>query len=242
MVNYQPIDRDHETGDPDDGGSGWGCYFTDCYGDNTSDWQYDFYLAANESNGDLDHDELRTHSSNTWIASGFFTEEPTIEDDDAGCSIYDGGVWNVVLEEAEFRITYPRLDDNQTTLSSANHNPDSYDDSGNFSFSLSAGIGPISAGYSAAYYDGVNLTNDSYEETTWKFDYGLLGESDLPTSKSDSVGVRWDFEAESNAGWVKPRISHDCLFETVHTCSGPETVYTGMPELTTSDWIYIHSD
>lgn len=198
-------------------------------GNNITDWRYRGFSSADLDNGDLDHNRLGTHQSNTWNVQGYFENEPTIRDDDKGCSIYDGGLWYIEGTDAEFSITYPDMNESQTALHTTAHNPDDNDE-GNFSFDISAGLGPISVGLSRALYEGVDLTNDSYEETTWKFDYGITG-ADIPTDQDDSVGVRWDYEAESSTGWFTALVKQQYSFRVVHHCSGPRTVYSSTPDL-----------
>ncbi|WP_247001098.1 hypothetical protein [Halosolutus gelatinilyticus] len=197
---------------------------------NISSWSYEGFLASSENNGDLNPLELKTHGSNRWTTQAHFTEEPTILDDDKGCPIYDGGAWYTEGTEATFSISYPDLDADQDIIHSEAHYPDSNDGNSDFSFNISHSVGPFSAGLAVSVFPSVNLTNDSYVETTWKFDPGVSGE-DLPASQEDARGVRWDFEAESTTGWYTPLVKHSYSWDVIHYCSGPGVVTTETPEL-----------
>ncbi|WP_372479764.1 hypothetical protein ACAH01_15325 [Halomicrobium sp. HM KBTZ05] len=200
-------------------------------GNNLSDWSYQGYVVADQSNGDLDADQLGTHKSNTWAAKGYFSEEPTIQDENKGCSGGYGPIWDVEGTGAEFSIAYPEEEDDQTSIHSTAHNPNNGDGKDSFSLSIGAGLGPISVGVSKAFYDGPNLTNNPYVNTEWDLDFGLLGES-VPTSQEESVGVRWDFEAESETGWYDVDIQQQYSFRVTKSCSGgPIPIYSSTPKV-----------
>lgn len=199
---------------------------------NVSSWEYQAFTSASNDNGDLPSNDLQVQTSNRWTAHGYFTERPTILDPDKGCSIYDGGNWYVQGTGADFKITYPNLSETQDDIHSVAHYPDDSSSDGSFSISLSYGIGPISAGLSKGLFPSVSLTNDSYVETSWRFDYGIAGETDLPTSQEDAVGVRWDYEAESSTGYYEPQVEQSYTWEVIHHCSGPEVVTSETPTLT----------
>lgn len=200
-------------------------------GNNITDWTYQGYVVADQSNGDLDADQLGTQESNSWAVKGYFSEEPTIRDENKGCSGGYGPIWDVEGTDAEFSITYPGLDPKQTAISTTAHNPDDRDGKGSFSLGISAGLGPIGIGTSKAFYDGPSLYSNSYEKTEWTLDFGILGES-VPTDQEDSVGVRWDFDAESDTGTYGAYIKQQYSFRVVKSCSGgPVPVYTSTPEV-----------
>lgn len=212
---------------PEQPESGLHCLYSDCANDNTSEWKYETYVAADTTNDGLEKDEVGDRP-NSWVMCGFFDEEPTVVND----SLPSGQdcIWDVTMEEADFAIQYPDASSSQRTLKTSGHNPDDNDADSSFSFSVSLvnfGVG-ISAD---AFYPSTDLTADSYEETTWKFDYGVTGESDLPTSPEDSIGVRWDFEGQ-NPGGIEAKLTHDLTFETIKNCarSGPIAAYTGTPD------------
>lgn len=194
--------------------------------------------AASDDNGGLPPDDLATQTSNRWTAMSFFENPPTILDPDKGCSIYNGGNWYVQGTGANFEITYPNLNSNQDDIHSVAHYPDSSTSDGDFSVSLSFGIGPFSVGFSKSLFPSVTLTNNSYVDTSWDFDFGYAN-TDLPTSQDDCVGVRWDYEAESATGYYSPQVTQSYSWEVIHQCSGPGVVTSQTPELLHSTGIDI---
>jgi hypothetical protein len=197
---------------------------------NITSWEYQGFSAASDDNGGLPADDLATQTSNRWTVQGYFTDLPTIIDPDKGCSIYDGGSWYVEGTETNFRIYYPNLAENQDDIHSVAHYPDSDTNDGDFSVSIGYSVGPISAGKKIALFPSVSLTNDSYIETTWKFDPGIANE-DLPANEEDTRGVRWDYEAESSTGYYEPYIDQSYSWQVIHQCSGTEVVTSETPDL-----------
>lgn len=61
----------------------------------------------------------------------------------------------------------------------------------------------------------------------WTLDYGL-GTQDIPTAKDDSVGVMFDFEAQSTEDFVNIVLSQEYLFQSINQCEGvPAVLYSG---------------
>ncbi|ELZ87399.1 hypothetical protein C453_03574 [Haloferax elongans ATCC BAA-1513] len=230
-MGYKPVDQKPVESDDKDG-------------NNITGWKYHGFATVDESGPvDDDPEKLVEHESNTWHLQGYFSEQPEIKDPDKGCGIYGGGSWYIQGTEANFRVGYPEAQD-QTVLCTDAQKPGEDEKDDDIKFSISVGLGPISAGPSIAYYSSVEYDPQPYEYTDWKFDYGVDGE-ELPTGQKDTVGVQWDFEAadiEKDVREMDVNLSQSYSFEVIHHCAGPEVIYSDTPDIDIERTIEIMKD
>lgn len=210
------------------------------YGDppstsNTTDWEYVGFLAGSEDSPGSRPGELKTQTSNRYSLQNFFTNPPTVKDEGPLCARYINGT------EANFNIEYPQLESDQYILKTTGHDPQTDYDPGSITYTISAGIdaGPVSAGASKAYYEGPILDEDPYGGPSWTFDYGATG-SEVPTGQEDSVGVMFDFDAQSTESYVNIKLTQEYMFENVKQCDGtPTTIYSSTGSIDLYDDISI---
>lgn len=161
--------------------------------DYTDSGEFTGYVTAHDESS-RSIDELGTHESNRWTHQGYFNDPPSIT--------ADSGTWTtyrIQLTDSTFSLDYFTLDDDQAYVDISSIEPDDGDQGVEFSVSLGAGYGPLSVGTTAVEIDtSFNVDDDDYQRTEWNVQYPIA--EPIPTSQEDSVGVRYDVDAQGTPG------------------------------------------
>ncbi len=146
--------------------------------------------------------------------------------------------------EANFSVSFPEQGE-EDILHTTDHYPNRDTTAGSETFSISPSFGPVSSDLSEIIFPDTDFDHVSYDHVSWKFDYGAIGTTDVPTGIEDTIGVRFDFSAENipddaPSVYMKTLWEHDYLFNISVSCPyGDTIVYSSTPEYQAEEYVSI---
>jgi len=178
-----------------------------------------YYVTADDSNDNHNHDEVIAGSRNRWNQQLFWKEKPTL-DDDAQCG-QGGSQYYYWLEadHAEFDFDLEYQDGPQNDFSTDQHYPSGNSDSNTYGVGIAVGFGPVSVGLSASVNSGpVTQKSESYKSAYWKIET-----DNFPTCQEETIGVWYDIVAGETEGYYVYKADQSFSFSVYKNDSmGPQ--------------------
>lgn len=174
------------------------------------------YLTAEADNDAHDYDEINAGGWNRWNLQSFFPERPSLDEDEYESCVGAGGTpcYTLVPSSARYYVdltydTGSRNDNAYIDQLNPGYNHDSGDEF-NFGARISAGFGPVSAGWSISKNNNAK-SPDAYRAHRYvEWDYPIDW---LPTEQDNCNGVYFNvhaggeyrqerFKVESSMSWM----------------------------------------